>query len=119
LNNLLKNSKELHFEHKKWLSEIDEIKLQLYTFSKHNKMDFNKDVSNLLRKAIRLKRIILEHENKISFAFKACGIYDYSDIFVDHEDIREQMESLKFKLLYLQSLFSKYNHPLPSESKHI
>ena len=119
MNELLKNAKELHFEHQKWLSEINEIKFQLYTFSKHNYSYFNKDVSQLLRKAIRLKEVILEHENRISFAFKTCGIYDYSDIFEDHDDIREEMESLKFKMLNLQSLFSKYNHQPHSDSEYI
>lgn len=104
-----KNAKELHYEHRKWLSDLAELKIELIALAKHDHHDFKKDIGSLLRIIFGLKTAIHKHEKTIVMAYKACGIDDYSEIFPDHENIRKKIDSLKFKIENLKFLFLKYN----------
>ena len=99
----------LHFEHKQWLSQLAEMKIEVITLAKLNKNGFIKEIGVLLKNIISLKKIISKHEERIALAFKACGIEDYDEIFEDHNNIREEIESLQLNLDNLKILVPKYN----------
>jgi len=42
-------------------------------------------------------------------ALNVGALQDYDEIFEDHNDIREQIDSLKFEVLNFRIIFSKYN----------
>ena len=105
----LKDAKELHSEHQKWLSDIAFVKSELFTFAKHNKGSFKKDISSLLHRASRAKDAINKHEKTIALAITAGVIYDKDKVFADHNTIREEIESLKFQIANFRIIFSRYN----------
>ncbi|GEM_PF-5579436 len=109
MGNLKKNAKELHYDHNEWLSSLAEIRGELITLAKQNHNGLKRDIGSLLKITTYLEKIIRKHENTIALAFKTCGIDDHTQIFLDHEGIREKMDILKFKLDNLRSIFWKFN----------
>ena len=110
MDNLIKNAKELHYDHRSWLSNLAEIRIELIALAKHNHNGIKKDIGSLLKTTSNLEKEIRKHENTIALAFKTCGVDDHTEIFPDHDDIRQKVDSLRFKLENLKAIFLKYNN---------
>ncbi len=103
----MKNIKELHYEHIKWLSELALIKKELMDFSRFQAKSLQADIEALSKLSLNLEHTISEHEKTLALAMKATGINDYYEIFQDHEKIRNEMEALNFKISNIRPLVAK------------
>ncbi|MBT3980979.1 MAG: hypothetical protein HOE90_06465 [Bacteriovoracaceae bacterium] len=103
----MKNAKELHYEHRVWLSSLAEFEDDIVFLAKHHNGKFNKEIGDLLKICVNLKKSITDHEKTIALAFKSCGINIYDEIFYDHIYFRKKFELLRLKLANLRVLILK------------
>ena len=107
--------KDLHFEHRLWLNELNFVKDEIEIFThrlseveiKNNGADFTPEAESLQNKLIRQKEVVDElahhinsHESTLAHQAEEHPIAVDHLHFKDHTDIREKMT--RFSALYAE-----------------
>ena len=107
--------KDLHFEHRLWLNELNFVKDEIEIFThrlseveiKNNGSDFTPEAESLQNKLIRQKEVVDElvhhinsHESSLAHQAEEHPIAVDHLHFKDHTDLREKMK--RFSALYAE-----------------
>ena len=107
--------KDLHFEHRLWLNELNFVKDEIEIFThrlseveiKNNGADFTPEAESLQNKLIRQKEVVDElvhhinsHESSLAHQAEEHPIAVDHLHFKDHTDLREKMK--RFLTLYAE-----------------
>ena len=107
--------KDLHFEHRLWLNELNFVKDEIEIFThrlseveiKNNSADFTPEAESLQNKLIRQKEVVDElvhhinsHESSLAHQAEEHPIAVDHLHFKDHTDLREKMK--RFSTLYAE-----------------
>ena len=107
--------KDLHFEHRLWLNELNFVKDEIEIFThrlseveiKNNGSDFTPEAESLQNKLIRQKEVVDElvhhinsHESSLAHQAEEHPIAVDHLHFKDHTDLREKMT--RFSTLYAE-----------------